>query len=166
MAENFGPAVSFVNNALGYNYDTVVFQKGKPPLDSEVNLVQQLQNILNQRQLKQLASGWFNVRPYYTSPLLSNSFYTQNPTAALPEYALVNGYIIDVTNTGTQVPNANIVNLGAAPAQGNVVNGVYLEVWRALLDPNTSTNKPDPVATIDSILDLSVVDKNNGFAVG
>ena len=166
MAENFGPAVSFVNNALGYNYDTVVFQKGKPPLDSEVNLVQQLQNILNQRQLKQLASGWFNVRPYYTSPLLSNSFYTQNPTAALPEYALVNGYIIDVTNTGTQVPNANIVNLGVAPAQGNVVNGVYLEVWRALLDPNTSTNKPDPVATIDSILDLSVVDKNNGFAVG
>ena len=166
MAENFGSAVSYVNNALGYNYDTVVFQKGKPPLDSEVNLVQQLQNIINQRQLKQLASGWFNVRPFYTSPLLSNSFYTQNPSTALPEFALVNGYIIDVTNTGTQIPNANIINLGTAPAQGNVVNGVYLEVWRALLDPDTSANKPDPIATIDSIFDMSIVDKNNGFAVG
>jgi hypothetical protein len=34
MAENLGSGVSYVNDPTGYAYDTVVFQKGKPPLDN------------------------------------------------------------------------------------------------------------------------------------
>jgi hypothetical protein len=39
MAHDLGPDVSFTYEEEGYGYDTVVFQKGKPPLDSELNYV-------------------------------------------------------------------------------------------------------------------------------
>jgi photosystem II stability/assembly factor-like uncharacterized protein len=166
MSENLGTGVSYVNEAEGYNYDTVVFQKGVPPLDSELNLVQQLKNISDQRQVSFLPSGWLTMRPFYTNSALVNKFYTQNPSGALPEFAMVNGQVIKVTNTGTSESNTNLIDLGTAPTTGNQVNGVYLEMWRSLLAPNSSANKPDPVTVVDTIYDLTAFDANNAWAVG
>ncbi|MBD3260240.1 MAG: hypothetical protein GF334_00955, partial [Candidatus Altiarchaeales archaeon] len=92
MAKNLGEGVSTVLNAEGYAFDKVVFQKGKPPFDAELNLAQELQEIITQRSTAHLPSGWLSYRPYYTSNTLQNSFYTQNPTGAKPEVALVNGW--------------------------------------------------------------------------
>jgi photosystem II stability/assembly factor-like uncharacterized protein len=168
-AENLGSGVSYVFDPAGFNYDEVVFQKGKPPLDSELNLMQELQNAIAQKGLSNLPSGWISLYPFYTDKKLSNQFYTQNPTGALPELALVNGKVIKVTNTNTQIDNVNIIDLGDPPQSGNWVNGVFLEVWRALLDPNTVGNpavKPDPAVVIDTFRDIFMFDVNNGWVVG
>ena len=166
MADNLGTGVSYVDQVNGYAYDTVVFQKGKPPLDTELNAIQQVQNLLNQRGRYNLPSGWLSFKPYYLNPQLLNSFYTQDPSTAVPEYALVNGEVLYVTNTATATNNTNLIELGAPPLTGNQVNGVYLEVWRALLSPTSSVNRPAPETIIDSLYDISVVDKNTAWAVG
>jgi photosystem II stability/assembly factor-like uncharacterized protein len=166
MADNYGTGVSYVDQVDGYAYDTVVFQKGKPPLDTEFNAIQQIQNLLNQRGRYNLPSGWLSYKPYYINPQLSNSFYTQDPFASVPEYALVNGEVLYITNTATTTNNTNLIELGPPPLNGNQVNGVYLEVWRALLSPTTSMNRPAPETIIDSLYDISVIDKNTAWAVG
>jgi len=166
MAENLGTGVSYVFDPTGYAYDTVVFQKGKPPMDTEMNLVQDIQRELNSRQLGYLPSGWMTTRPFHTDTLLSNEFYTQNPENAAAEYALVNGMVVKVTGTNTQIPNTNLIQLGSAPTTGSRVSGVFFEVWRALLDPNSSQNKPDPITVIDGIQDVAAIDANHAFAVG
>jgi len=166
MAENFGSGVSYVFDDDKYNYDTVIFQKEYPPLDSELNLVQQLQNIINRRSLYHLPSGWLTFRDFYTSSSLSNKFYTQNPSTAIPEYALINGHVIHVTNTGTSEDNSNLINMSDPPSSGSRISGVYLEAWRALLDPNTDTNKPSPETVIDALIDIAVYNENVAWTVG
>jgi len=166
MSENLGTGVSYVYDSEGYNNVMVVFQKGKPPLDSELNLVQEQQRLLARRQLDTLPSGWLSLRPPYTNTLLENDFYTQNPTGAVPEYAIVNGIVLYVTNTGTTELNSNLIALDPPPPSGNEVHGIILEVWRALLDPDTDDNRPDSVTAIDAILDLDIVNENKGWSVG
>jgi len=174
MTTNLGSGVSYVNDDQGYNYDMVVFQKGKPPLDSELNLAQELQNIIAQRNLRSLPSGWLTLYPPYanrslapsTTSTLANKFYTQNPTGAKPEFALVNGQVVYVTNTASTSDNANLIDLGAPPSTGNRVNGVFLEAWRALLDPSNNLNKPDPTTVIDTFNEMYMLDSNNGWLCG
>jgi photosystem II stability/assembly factor-like uncharacterized protein len=169
MASNLGNGVSYAFDPTGFNYDEVIFQKGKPPLDSEMNLMQELQNAIAQKGLSNLPSGWISLYPYYTSRTLANGFYTQNPTGARPEFALINGKVVLVTNTNTQTDNANLIYLGEPPQTGNRVNGVFLEMWRSLLDPNTIGNpavKPDPETIIDTFRDIFMHDTNNGWVCG
>jgi len=61
MAENLGSGISYVNDPSGYAEDEVVFLKGKPPLDNELNLTQQIQNYIRQRGLSNLSSGWLTL---------------------------------------------------------------------------------------------------------
>lgn len=166
MAENLGTGVSFVDESIGYNYDKVVFQKQKPPLDTELNLAQEIQNELAKRHVKGSPSGWLNLKPFYTSSLLDNEFYTQDPNIATPEYAIINGMVLYVTNTGTSIANANIVNVDDPPTTGNIINGVILEVWRALLDIETDDNRPDSTVIIDSLMAIDAVTENNAWTVG
>ena len=166
MSENLGTGVSYVYDSEGYNNVMVVFQKGKPPLDSELNLAQEQQRLLARRQLDTLPSGWLSIRPPYTSSILLNEFYTQDPTGAVPEYAIVNGMVLYVTNTGTTEANSNLIELSDPPLTGNKVHGIFLEVWRALLDPDTDTNRPDAETVIDAIVDIEMVNENSGWAVG
>lgn len=42
MSESFGNGVSRTLSALSRQFDNVVWQKGKPPLDSELNLMSQI----------------------------------------------------------------------------------------------------------------------------
>jgi photosystem II stability/assembly factor-like uncharacterized protein len=171
---DLGKGVSYVYDGEGYNYDMVVFQKGKPPLDSELNLAQELQNIIGQRNLKSMSSGWLSIYPPYADKSLAltsssdlvNKFYTQNPTDALPEYALINGQVMYVTNTGTTTDNANLIDLGTPPISGNRVNGVFLEMWRALITPSLLNNKPLPASVVDTFNDVYMIDENHGWICG
>jgi photosystem II stability/assembly factor-like uncharacterized protein len=175
MATDLGRGVSTVYDNEGYNYDLVVFQKGKPPLDAELNLAQELQNLIARRNLSTLSSGWLTTYPYYADKSLGasypNKFYTQNPSGAKPEYALVNGQVLYVTNTASTSDNANIIDLGTPPTSGNTVNGVFLEVWRALLDPNSNlTNgvpvKPSAAVVVDTFNDMYMYDESTGWICG
>lgn len=171
MAENLGTDVSYVSESDGYNYDLVVFQEQKPPLDSELNLAQELARQAGQRKLSTFPSGWLTLRPFYTDTSLENQFWTQNTTNSIPEYALVNGSVIYVTNTSTDpntssIDNVNLIDLGDPPTSGNRVNGVFLEVWRALLDPDTSDNKPAPETVIDNLKSIYTYSTDLAWTVG
>lgn len=169
MAKNLGLDVSSVYEAEGYNFDKVVFQKGKPILDAEVNLSQELQEILRQKSTAHLPSGWLSYRPYYTSSSLSESFYTQNPTGSKPEVALVNGWPIHITNTKTALKHVNKIDLSQSGLNsGSRVDGVFLEVWRSLISPgeNDGINKPDSITKVGDIRDIYMYNDSVGWACG
>jgi photosystem II stability/assembly factor-like uncharacterized protein len=167
MALNLGPDVSNVYESLGYNFDKVVFQKGKPILDSELNLLQDIQETLTQQSTAHLPSGWLSYRPIYTSSTLSEAFYTQDPEGSKPEVALVNGWPIYVTNTRTPLTHVNKIDLSQNDLRsGSRVDGVFLEVWRSLIIPNDDTNKPIAITKMSDIRGVYMYDENRGWAVG
>lgn len=160
MAQDFGNGVSRTLSAIAQQFQAVVFQEGKPPLDSELNLLQQNQV----EQLAQLVraeahSGFFldptrALADYVTSPSWSNLFRLGqqkddadgNPEELAPVlYANVNGWIIPVTGTEltAEGSTSNEVRLYPPPESDTRIDFVFLEAWMAQVAPNPSTaNKP------------------------
>jgi len=173
MANNQGNDVSTAYEGLGYAFDKVVFQAGKPVLDSELNLAQQQLEMLTQRSTAHLPSGWLSFRPYYTSKDLGNSFYTQDPTGSKPEVALVNGWPIYVTDTNTPLSHVNkILFNDSVLRSGSRVDGVFLEVWRSLITPQQDSSQtevtvaPQPLTKISALNGIWMYNENIGWAVG
>lgn len=153
MAENFGNGVSRTLSARERQFQTVVWAAGKPPLDSELNLmsqadVERLSNLVHSK----MPSGWIqnpsgSERDYLVDKSWSNFFMLGNQeqgSETPPLWANVNGWVVPVT--GTSVPDgvvANRINLFAPPSTDSRIDFVFLEVWLALVAPNPSeTNKP------------------------
>ncbi len=63
MAENYGNNVSNVLETLKYNFSNVVWQAGKPPLDSELNLVGQVNWENLAEQLRNTTHSGFLLDP-------------------------------------------------------------------------------------------------------
>lgn len=168
MAQNLGNGVSHVFNSEGYNYDKVVFNDGRPPLASELNLAQELSDLLGRRRTYSTPSGWYKVNDPYTDPSLVYSFLTQDPTKAEPEIAIVNGWPIVVTNTSYQTPFVNRVDLSTVPLlRGARIDGVFLEVWRAVIDEeNDGITSPDAVSNISSLNTVFGIDAQTAWAAG
>lgn len=170
MSNNLGNGVSFSYDAEGYNFDKVVFQKGLPPLDGELNLAQELQEIQTRKSTSHLPSGWVSFREYFTSNSdeLQNAFYTQDPDGAIPEVALVNGWPVVVAGTNTGLKHVNKVLLTEFPLlSGSRVDGVFLEVWRSLVGPGTDGgSKPVNQSIINDINGVHMHSSNIGWAVG
>jgi photosystem II stability/assembly factor-like uncharacterized protein len=172
MATNLGDDVFSVYDGLSYAYDKVFFQPGKPPLAAELNDAQQYVELLSQKSTGHLPSGWLTSRPFYTSSDLENKFYTQSPTGAKPEVALVNGWPIYVTNTNTSLKHINSIDLQDFELRsGTRVDGVFLEVWRKKLSPDredmtAQSAKPQPLRITNDINGLDMYDQNIGWAVG
>jgi len=160
MSQDFGNGVSRTLDAFARQFQTVVFQEGKPPLDSELNLLQQDQV----EQLAQLVrvethSGFFldptrALDDYVTSQNWSNFFQfgqQKDDDAGDPEelapvmYANVNGWIIPVSgsNITTEGATSNEVRLFPPPESDSRIDFVFLEAWLVNVAPNPSTaNKP------------------------
>lgn len=162
MAENFGPGVSRVLDPKARNFLTVLWQKGRPPLDAELSLGQQLATEqVRLLSLKGTPSGWYGdaLNPqdsYVTSPAYSNWFkfgpqFTGEVSSIM--WAAVNGWVIPVTGTLTGNPPGspnnsdtwNRITLPPSPANtgDSRIDFVFLEAWQARVAPNPSTsNKP------------------------
>lgn len=170
MAKNLGTGVSMTYDGEGYAFDKVVFQQGKPPLDAELNLAQELQEILTQRSTAHLPSGWLSFRPYYCSTDITNGFYTQDPSGSKPEVALVNGWPVYVTNTNTPLTHVNKVDLSDTILRsGSRTDGVFLEVWRGLISPydgDETISKPQPVVKVADLRSVNMYDETTGWCVG
>jgi hypothetical protein len=153
MAENFGNGVSRTLSANKRQFQTVVWQAGKPPLDSELNLmsqadVERLSNLIRSK----IPSGWIKnpigaERDFLCSEDWSNFFILGRQEAGSedpPLWANVKGWIIPVT--GTDVLDgvvSNRINLWAPPTTDSRIDLVFLEVWLAQIAPNPSeVNKP------------------------
>lgn len=161
MAINFSPGVSRTLDPKDTQYQMVVWQASKPPLDSELNLVAQVANDQTQKQTKtQMPSGFLidptlSSKDYLTSSLWSNLFLFGSPkdpyetnegTEAQPVvWAVVNGWFIPVagTDVATNGDVRNFIRLYPPPTTGDRIDFVFLEVWQTLVNPNPSTvNKP------------------------
>lgn len=153
MAESFGTGVSRTLTAAQRQFLLTVFQKNKPPLDSEMNLQAQIADeAMAQFVRSQTHSGFFldptrTAGDFVTAQNWSNYFIfgDQAEDQVSPTiYANVNGWIVPVT--GTDVSNGdtrNLVALYPPPASDARIDFVFLEVWQALVAPNPSAvNKP------------------------
>lgn len=162
MANDYGTGVSRVLDPVQAGWTQVIWQQGKPPLDNELNLLQQMSTDWRQiMALRGTPSGWLGngvnaSEVFVTGSMWSNWFrFGQQRTgekAAIP-WAVVNGWIIPVTGTLTGAPPGspndsdtwNRITLDPPPSNSgdSRVDFVFLEAWLARVQPNPSTtNKP------------------------
>lgn len=151
---SFGSGVSRTLTPEHRQFITAVFQKGKPPLDSEINLAQQIQLDNLASTIRNLMPSGFLLDPtqaqqdFVTDQSWSNFFKLGNPADGETSpvvWANVNGWIIPVAGTqlDTEGDVQNRIRLYPPPSSDSRVDLVFLEVWQALVDPNPSTtNKP------------------------
>ena len=145
MPKEFGPSVSGYNDPNGRSWETVVFEAGKPVLDRELNLSQDVDGGAAQANLKRaVPSGWLSDDFLATSEAVSAVF---NPSAVANQIevpnglkAHVNGWVVNVQhsyNTGS-----NLLDMGAGPVGAGVqrTDVVILEVWRKLLSASPDTD--------------------------
>lgn len=150
MSESFGNGVSRTLSALNRQFDTVVWQKGKPPLDSELNLMSQIDVEKMQELVRSMMNSGFIIDPtiaiedFQFHKKWSNYFKLgiADGTNSSVLYANVGGMIVPVC--GTAIDSiSNKIKLSPPPESDNRVDFVFLEVWKTLVAPNPSTlNKP------------------------
>lgn len=162
MTDNLGPGVSRVLVSDATQYLETIWQQGKPPTDSELNLMQQLGiDAVRSSVLRGLPSGFLgnetNLQAAYLINANWSNFFKFGPQRTGEQqgilWANVNGWLVPVTATRTGSPpgspndvdTTNVVALDPPPAASGDfrIDFVYLEVWKSRVQPNPSTtNKP------------------------
>lgn len=181
MADNdFGNGVSRTLDAESRQFNHVVWQEGKPPLDSELNLSSQVQEEARRKLLQAgVPSGWVTDpnRPYSdwefdqkASNLLW--FGGDDDQGREVPHAIVNGWVIPVVGTlSSDFRNEIRLPPPDTSVSSSDVDFVFLEVWKALVDPDTDVNKPavDKLYRFGNVdyggtnLDDDMVDPEIGF---
>lgn len=179
MSNNLGPGVSRVLDPNGREFLEVILQQGKPPMDAEFNLLQELASDLTRRAvMRGTPSGWLgnetNAKAdFVTDPKWSNWFKfgtqrTGEKQAVM--WAVVNGWLVPITSTRTGTPPGapndvdtwNLIALDPPPSNSgdSRIDFVFLEVWLARVAPNPSaTNKPNS----SSIFRYGNVESGNSY---
>ena len=159
--KNFGAGVSPYLDVDRRNFETTVYQQSKPVLDAELNLSQDVDQARARSVLQLAQSGWLNGDLLDTSSHSAGIFVaseTDNLYATPSLKAIVNGWVIPVSNTGLtgidynsppegyseetfDLLNGNSLELSAGPVGAGALRTdlVILEVWRRLLSANPST---------------------------
>ena len=158
MALNYGPGVSRTLDPVSRAFQNVVFQKGKPPLDSEFCLQDSIHNEQMRQQIASMMPSGFVFDPtrtneyYGFNPLFSNQFNfgqtdpSQNDQPSI--VAVVNGMVVQVAGTDIAASVNNVIKLYPAPTSNARIDLVFLEVWQALVAPNPSTQNKPSASTI------------------
>jgi hypothetical protein len=142
--KDYGAAVSGYLDPDNRSFENLVSQAGKPVLDKELNLAADLQALAAQAVLKQATpSGWVsNEFLSKAAPVLSLTAPSSTPNylSLVGLRAHVNGWLLDVVNTGAV--GVNTVDLGAGPSGNGAkrTDLVILEVWRRLLSAAPDTD--------------------------
>jgi len=146
---NFGPAVSGYLLPDGRAFETTVFQAGKPVLDKELNLAQDIDSGYALDLARSIApSGWLtDVHINSSDPMGgSGSIFIPSPIAntlllANNLKALVNGWPVLVAYTGNASSNQLTLPVGPTGNGAKRTDLVILEVWRRLIGPSTGDGK-------------------------
>lgn len=153
MSDNLGPNQTRVLDPTNRSFESVVYQRKKPPLSCEVNLTSNLAASHAQDLSKFMApSGWDVVGAirddipitscscgdvFTSSTLSANSFKlvaTNQGATTRGLIALVNGWELHVQGTNSGDDN-NLITLPVPPTITYRVDFVFLEVWRKLVTP-------------------------------
>lgn len=160
MAEDFGPGVSRTLDAVKRAFRNLVWQKKKPPLDSELNLMGQVASEELRESIRAVMPSGFLLDPtaaskdFVFNPLDSNQFFlgqqVLDDAGDVEEWepvlwANVNGWIVPVVGTAVSQVNSttNRVTLNPPPDSDARIDLVFLEVWLAqVAPPDSEANKP------------------------
>lgn len=154
----FGSGVSRYIDDRDRQFAAVVFQKTKPPCDSELNLISMIDLESRAESVRSMhPSGWFSSAlnsnsDFVTNPSYSNQFYFGRKSDGVESrnlsWAVVNGWIIPVAGTRTGSPplapddvntwNRIMLNPPSTSTGGNRAEFVFLEVWLARIDSDPS----------------------------
>lgn len=142
-----------------HSWDEAVYQSGKPVLDAELNLSQevgrQLRSLVQQRTVP---SGWLRgpVAPTFQEGMgflpTSNPNFHANSLWMGKRTALVAGAPIVVEYANTALPDQNRIDLSAATVYDGTgpsikrTDFVFLEVWRCLV-----SHSPRASATVEVV---------------
>lgn len=167
MASSLGPGVSRTITGQGRQFASVVFQKLRPPLDSELNLAALVDLEARADVIRsQMPSGWVlnessPIADYHTDPSYSNLLFfgKRSPDDIKDlQWAIVNGWTIPVTATRTGAPplspndsdswNRLELNPPGTSTGGNRADFLFLEVWLQRIDvdpapPGIAPGKPE-----------------------
>jgi len=158
MALSFGPGVSRTLDPVARAFQNVVFQKGKPPLDSEFNLQDSIHDEQMRQQIAAMMPSGFVFDPtrpneyYGFNKQNSNQFSfgqvnpLQNDQPSI--LAVVNGWVVQVAGTDIAASVDNIIKLYPAPTSNARIDLVFLEVWQTLVAPNPATQNKPSASTI------------------
>jgi hypothetical protein len=164
MSDYLGPNQTRVLDSTNHSFESITYQKQKPPLSSEVNLGGKIDAERTQQVVQAFVpSGWSVVGQIRndilpsacqtgdvlcSSDCSSNSFLfiAQNYNQDIEKnIALVNGWRVVVQGSNSPTGNGypaytnntedNLVRLPAPPESGSRIDFVFLEVWRKLLTP-------------------------------
>jgi len=163
---DYGTGISRTMSPIDRAWAAVIWQKGKPPLDAELNLM----SASEQERLRQYVAGLmpsgFLMDPtraqldFKFNKLWANHFHLGVPRGATGSldanetqpivWANVNGWIIPVA--GTDITEAaavhNVIKLYPPPGSDARTDFVFLEAWSSTVQPNPSTLNKPTVATI------------------
>lgn len=162
MSRNYGTGVSRVLDTASRQFTNLIFQAGKPPLDSEFTLLADLSEDWRRIHTLQgcpsgvLGNAINNDDAFITNSSWSNWFKLGQQKTGESQaitWVCVNGWLIPVTGTKTGTPPGspndsdtwNKVTLDPPPSNSgdSRIDFVFLEVWLARVPPNPSTlNKP------------------------
>lgn len=162
------------------SWDEAVYQSGKPVLDSELNLSQEVgKEIRRLLQRHEVPSGWVRgpVGPAhddYSFPAVGSAFFNANSFYMRRRTAVVANMPVTVEYTNTDVDVVTVP--GSAPAGGNridlepaPVNGgtspdikrtdfVFLEVWRAQISHSPRATNYLTVTSLGAVAPGDTVD--------
>jgi hypothetical protein len=163
-----GTAVSRYLSPDEHSWDEALYQSGKPVLDSELNLSQEVNKVLRALvQDREIPSGWLRgpIPMTVRETGLSNDYICG--TASADQFvlrkrtALVAGLPITVEYTNTSLQGFNLIQLDAAPVFGGAppdvkrTDFVFLEVWRCVV---SASPRATAVAEVVSNANVTVGD--------
>ena len=132
---DYGTGVSRTLQPEFHGYDTLIFQDGKPVLDSELNLLFDVISDKFQKYISnQAQSGFLNTSSFAFNATWSNKF--QMPQ----DFAFVNGWQVNVLSSGTSDINLSAASLGAG---NHRYDFIFLEVWKTMISGGSTDYKPD-----------------------
>ena len=144
--KNLGANVTYLDPSKKA-FDRVVFKQEKPLSHAELGLLQDLGSEARSEVVRKMLPSGFLTGDFFE---YGNSDYNFTPEPNRFELnnnpvANVNGWLIPLELTGTDQVGSNVIELdGPHTVTGEFrIDFVYLEVWKALIDPAPSmTNKP------------------------
>lgn len=156
----------------------VVAQSGKPPIDYEFNLQQDVRDFLLQAvQRRTIPSGWFKGKKRkdgyddFSFDLSTDPSFIANSFRMNKQTAMVAGFPVTVEFTNTTTPGDNRIQLDAPPTLGGAspdvkrTDFVFLEVWLALVAPSPRAMATVTVASLPTAGDLITINGNPLTAV-
>jgi len=137
--DNYGTSVSRTLSTDNTRFANVVWQAGKPPLDSELNLVGQLAWENQSDLVRSLTHSGFlldprdNLQDFVFNPLWSN-YFEFGSEDRIPPSALVNGWVLPLAGSDTDTDVLPLsIKLPPPPTTGTRTDFVFLEVWKVVL---------------------------------